>query len=37
MKLNGQKQKAVNGKAFTNRYKIPVEVISKENVIDYIL
>ena len=35
--IKWSKQKAVNGKAFTNRYKIPVEVISKENVIDYIL
>ena len=31
------KTKAVNGKAFTNRYNTKVEAISKENVADYIL
>lgn len=31
------KPKAVNGKAFSNRYNIPVEIISKKNVLDYIL
>lgn len=35
--IKWSKPKAVNGKAFTNRYKIPVEVISKENVVDFIL
>lgn len=29
--------KAANGKAFSNRYNIPVEVISKENIADFIL
>ena len=35
--IKWSKSKAVNGKAFTNRYNIPVEVISKENVLDFIL
>lgn len=35
--IKWSKPKAVKGKAFTNRYKIPVEYISKENVIDFIL
>lgn len=35
--IKWSKPKAVNGKAFSNRYNIPVEVISKENVINYIL
>lgn len=35
--IKWSRSKAVNGKAFTNRYNIPVEVISKENVLDFIL
>lgn len=35
--IKWSKPKAVNGKAFTNRYHIPVKVISKENVLDFIL
>ena len=31
------KPKAVNSKAFRTRYNIPVEVITKENVTDYVL
>jgi len=30
------KTKMTNGKAFTNRYKIPIEIITKENVVDFI-
>jgi len=36
-RLTWSKTKAVNGKAFTNRYDTKVEVISKENVVNYIL
>ena len=35
--IKWSKTKTVNGKAFTNRYNIKVEVISKENVANYIL
>ncbi len=35
--IKWSKTKAINGRAFSNRYNISVEVISKENVIDYIL
>ncbi len=35
--IKWSKTKAVNSKAFTNRYNIPVERISKENIIDFIL
>lgn len=35
--IKWSKPKAVNGKAFHTRYNIPVEVITKENVTDYIL
>jgi hypothetical protein len=34
--IKWSKSKVV-GKAFSNRYKIPVETISKENVVDFIL
>lgn len=36
-KIKWSKTKAVNGKAFTNRYNAKVEIISKENIVDYIL
>ncbi len=35
--IKWSKTKAVNSKAFSNRYNIPVQVISKENVADFIL
>lgn len=35
--IKWSKTKVANSKAFTNRYDIKVEVISKENVINYIL
>ncbi len=35
--IKWSKTKAANGKAFTNRYNTPVEVISKENIADFIL
>ena len=31
------KTKMTNGKAFTNRYKIPIEIVTKENITDFIL
>lgn len=35
--IKWSKTKAVSGKAFSNRYNIPVEVISKENISDFIV
>jgi len=35
--IKWSKTKPSNGKAFTNRYKIPIEVIAKENITDFIL
>lgn len=35
--IKWSKLKTVHGKAFRSRYNIPVEVITKENIIDYIL
>lgn len=35
--IKWSKARAANGKAFTNRYNTKIEVISKENVTDYIL
>ena len=34
--IKWSKTKPSNGKAFTNRYKIPIEIITKENVVDFI-
>ena len=36
-RLTWSKTKAINSKAFTNRYNTKVEIVSKENIIDYIL
>lgn len=36
-RLTGSSIKAANTKAFANRYNIPVEVISKENAVDFIV
>jgi len=35
--IKWSKTRAASGKAFKNLYKIPVEVISKENFVNYIL
>ncbi len=35
--IKWSKTKALNGKAFSNRYNISVEVISKENIADFIV